>query len=169
MGYDITIGEAVMDPPDIESDGDEEGTWINVCAEGYRRDDAPEFPNDEMTGKGSSRHPSYTAWAEWCDAVGLRELFFGPSKDARYCGLMGEHPGCSMLTKRHHAVIAAALDKYRTEHPTAVPGFARYVHKPSGSVLVDEHYDANLARLIWLEWWVRWALANCKVPAIYNR
>jgi hypothetical protein len=28
--------------------------------------------------------------------------------------------------------------------------------------------DFHGARLVWLEWWVRWALDNCKVPVIYN-
>ena len=27
----------------------------------------------------------------------------------------------------------------------------------------------HMARLIWLDWWVQWALKNCERPAIYNR
>jgi hypothetical protein len=32
----------------------------------------------------------------------------------------------------------------------------------------DPRYDGNLARLRWLEWWVDWALKNCKLPAVGN-
>lgn len=175
MGYDITIGEAFISPPDA----DEAAEWphISINARDAAHPDAPTFPGDGMTGKGNSRHPSYSAWAEFCRGVGLHRLFYGreahePHSSARNAGLMSAHPGAVLLTRAHHAQIAAALDRYRSEHPDARPGWAEPVEggdpfrgpwKPE-----TEGLDGNLARLIWLEWWVRWALDHCKVPTLWN-
>lgn len=176
MGYSITIGEAVLSPPDA-GDADE-CPAISVRAEGAAHPDAPVFPGDAATDNTSSRHPSYTAWAEFCEHAGLHRLFYGcdrgSSRDARDgSGLFHHHPGAALLTRKHHAQIAAALDRYRTQQPDARPGWVEHVEggnpfhgpwKPE-----TEGLDPNLARLLWLEWWVRWALDNCKVPTIYNR
>jgi hypothetical protein len=175
VGYSFTIGEARMEPSSPEEIADGESPGIDVGAEGFARDDAPTFPNDEMTGNSSSRSPGYSVWSDFCEATGLYELFFGPA-DERYLGLLYQHPGCARLVPAHHATIAAALERWRAAHPGAVPGFPTYakgadgkmVWGDAGPVLVDTHYDATLARLIWLEWWVRWALANCALPALEN-
>ena len=175
MGYTITIGEAYLSLPD-ESEAAE---WphISVGAHGATHPDAPTFPGDDMTGKGSSRHPSYSAWVEFCRNVGLHRLFYGveahePHERGRNSGLMSAHPGAALLTRGHHAEIAAALDRYRTEHPDARPGWPVAAE---GGDDCDGPYtpetaalDGNLARLVWLEWWVRWALVHCQNPAIVN-
>jgi len=176
MGYTITIGEARVEAPDASEAMD----WphISVRAEGFSHDDAPTFRGDSMTGNGSSRSPSYTAWAEFCEAVGLYRLFFGVDRGEAHerggnAGLMSRHPGAALLTKEHHAQIAAALVRYRTEHPEARPGWME--HTEGGDFFCGPWdpetvgLDGNLARLMWLEWWTRWALANCKVPTLANR
>lgn len=175
MGYNITIGEAQIDPPSAS----EASEWppIGVRVRGVLSRDAPSFLGDEMTGQTSERSLSYTAWAEFCEAVGLYRLFFGvergqASERGGNAGLMSRHPGAAVLTKAHHEEIAAALDRYRSAHPEARPGWRVPVEGGDwfrGPWQPDtEHLDGNLARLIWLEWWVRWALANCKIPAVGN-
>lgn len=113
---------------------------------------APSFPGD-AAGRTNVRRPSYGAWERFCGDTGLRELFF----DVR-AGLMREHPGTARLTRAHLATIRRALGAYRDAYPRVTPTFE------SG----DER-DHHLARLTWLEWWVDWALANCKRPVIHNR
>lgn len=56
-------------------------------------------------------------------------------------GLMAEHPGAVVLTREHLAIVEA------------VP---------------DPEHGYTLDRLVWLRWWMRWALDNCKVPVIAN-
>ena len=148
MGYDITIGEARMQFP--EASEAEEGVEPRIIAARTTHPDAPVFEGDGLTGNGNDRHPSYSGWSNFCGAAGLSDFFFDKS-----VGLMREHPGVAMLTQTHHARVLGALIGYRERNPGAVPGFGG-----SG--------DGTLARLVWLEWWVRWALANCKVPAMRN-
>lgn len=171
MGYDIYIGEAEVVRPQDDGEGTELRMRVRPCT----HPDAPEFPGDEMTGKSNGRHPSYSNWAQFCRETGLYALFYGPSKEERYLGLLGSHPGCFMLTQCHLDAVRAAIGNWRATHPTKPPGWDPC---PEGASL-DERlrwmcresvgHDPVLARLLWLEWWMRFAIQNCKVPAIYNR
>lgn len=167
MSYDIYIGEAEIDVPD-EDDGNE----LTVRVRGIAHDDAPSFPGDEMTGNGNSRHPGYSQWADFCRAVGLHDLFFDKTGDVP--GLMVEHPGCVVLRRSHGDAIHKSLAAWRTQCAGKVAGWdpnADFMGKakPGTTLAPEGHYDGNLARLVWLDWWVRWALAECKTPALYNR
>lgn len=154
MSYDIFIGEA-----ELSKDSGSMHVRVNRIDE---HPEAPSFPNDEMTGRGNHRHPGYTAWSEFCQMTDLYALFFAENE-----GLMCEHPGCFRLTQAHHQIIAGALDRWQTEHPGAVPGFEGWV-LPGRPAAPPTGNDPILACLLWLEWWVRWALTNCTNPAIYN-
>ena len=146
MGYEILIGEW-----DTAAKAEEEGCAPRTV-QALELADAPAFDGDEMTGHTNRRQPSYGAWAEFCRATGLGGVFHGVN------GLFAEHPGTVRLTGRHARTIRNALRAYRAACPGASPTFL------SGSAT-----DHHLARLEWLAWWVDWALANCKVPAIHNR
>ena len=124
---------------------------LQVQVKRTKHKDAPVFKGDELTGDGNSRHPGYGAWGDFCGDVGLGDLFFN-----RNAGLMREHPGTFRLEPQHTEAISAALKRYHTKHPNTTPRFGNS----------DE--EACLARLIWLDWWARWAVTNCKVPAIHN-
>lgn len=142
MSYDIYIGECIA----VANDEGKYHVTVARCVD----QDAPVFDDDPMTGNGNSRHPGYSQWTEWCDTVGLTSLFFDGDK-----GLMRSHPGAFALRKEHLVTISNALTKWEERNPDSVPGFGN-------------GQDAFLARLIWLEWWVRWALDRCQLPAIYN-
>lgn len=150
MGYNITIGNAV--PYHHKEGGYLDAGWT---VESHTSDDAPAFPNDDMTGNGNARYPSYSAWAGFARATGLTKLFFGDE------GLMTQHPGCALLTQEHRAVVAAALAEYRAR-AWKPPGFEGWNGEDKGK------YDHQLARLIWLDYWIGWALDNCETPAIRN-
>jgi hypothetical protein len=144
MSYDIYIGNA--EPYEEEEDYRDQFTVNRVTLP-----EAPTFPGDGMTGNSNSRHPGYIGWGNFCNKTRLGNLFF----DAK-TGLMREHPGIVELQEEHAQAIEKVLAKWRENHSDAVPGF--------GSDL----YDPILARLIWLDFWVKWALKNCERPAIHN-
>ncbi len=157
MGYDIYIGEAKMDYNKND---------IRITVDITYLDGAPVFPNDEMTGNSNARHPSYIGWTDFCKEAGLYDLFF-----AKYTGLMSSRPGCAPITKDHVLQVRTVLNKWR-ETVTKLPGFAGFptYNKESDSFETpDENiYDHIYARLIWLEFWMAWAVENCEHPAIMN-
>jgi hypothetical protein len=146
MGYVFLIGQGV------EFD---EGRDMPQVKE-IRRDDAPVFPGDEHTGNSNVRSPSYGAWHDFCKATGLYELFYKPNGN-----LIAGHPGYMRIDEHVLEYIQAALRYYRAK-TTLLPGFVSWGY---GGASV---YDGNLARLIWLEYWCRWALENCTNPIIQN-
>jgi hypothetical protein len=151
MGYTLSIGNAI--PQHSKDYGELTARWT---VEGAQSDDAPTFPHDDMTGNGNHRSPSYSGWSEFAKETGLERLFFDKSD-----GLLERHPGCKILTQAHHTEVLAALQR-RQKISTKPPGFEGWNGEDR-----DKH-DAQLARLMWLEWWMRWALANCETPAFQN-
>lgn len=148
MGYSIYIGEYTIDPIDPRYPDDE--PYVH-CPE-ITLPDAPAFLEDEMSAHNNGRHPSYSGWNDFVWDVGLHEFFFH-----KQYGLMREHAGIFDITKEHLFVVQEALVDYRKKVGDIEPRFgSRYIK------------NGNLARLIWLEWWMKWALANCKRPAISN-
>lgn len=172
MGYDILIGEAepyFPSPDEMEYDR-EPRFKVNLRS----HPDAPEFPGDDMTGKGNRRSPGYSAWSDFIVEVGLYDLFFGarssersPTRDT--C-LMRDHPGIAMLRPEDLVEIRQARERWEAKPWRAeerIPGWdptLKLFEDREG----DPRYDGYLARLLWLEWWIGWALDNCKVPAMYN-
>ncbi len=152
MGYNIHIGNAV--PHLIE---DELAARYEV--EGVENDAAPHWPNPptlagqfpvyDLSGKSNGRFPGYTSFAGWARVTGLYELFLGEE------GLIRRHPGCQRLTEDHLTQVREARELWEKDHPEASPGW-------------HDHQDAALAKLIWYEWWMTWALKNCRIPAISN-
>lgn len=162
MSYSIHIGNAK--PEFSKEDGLLMAGW---SVERVAHADAPTFPNDDMTGNGNGRHPSYSGWVEFCDKAGLKGLFFDADD-----GLMREHPGCFPITDKHLLVVRGALARARAlaTKPPGFDGYGRFDKETkqwSESTDVGK-YDPILARLIWLEYWMAWAIANCETPALEN-
>lgn len=169
MSYDIYIGEAKIG--EIEPD-DDPGVALDVVVASTEHPKAPEFPGDEMTGKSNGRHPGYSQFAEFCERVGLYGLFFD-----KWRGLMREHPGTVALDKTHLQEVRRALDAHRTKFKNIAPGwckceacdeFVREEKRTPHIPAIVQCASGDLARLIWFEWWMSWALENCKRPALYN-
>jgi hypothetical protein len=160
VSYDFTIGDAFIYLPNTEY-----GYELEVGVKGATSPDAPSFPGDTMTGQTSTRSPSYSGWSDFAVKTRLYGLFY--DKDT---GLIAKHPGTFMLTPKHAYVINSALRQYVAEHPNAKPGWCgcKECDNWYGKDVPHQQLDGNLARLMWLDWWVKWALANCKIPAIRN-
>lgn len=143
MGYTLTIGELKV-IPDLSAALDDDGLFFT--AEAVSHEGAPAF--GEPTDHSNSRWPSYTAWAETMRDTGLYDVFFWDGT------LLGGHPGARLVTQRLRETVSSALASYREAHP---------VEAEFGT---DE--GANICRLIWLDYWIGWALENCKTPVIAN-
>lgn len=161
MGYNFWIGNAV---PEFSKDyGELSARWV---VEAATHQDAPTFPNDDCTGNSNGRSPSYSAWSDFCREAGIYDLFYDERGH-----LNAGHPGCVMVTPEDLAKVREAREA-RQKTATLPPGFEGYPKFDKEAqtwVTPDEgKYDAILARLIWLEWWMDWALNNCETPAIQN-
>lgn len=145
MGYTITIGELeVTKSPEDGLDSD----CIGFSAYSARHDNAPAF--GEPTDYTNSRWPSYGVWSNALARFGLKEVFF-------YEGhLIGGHPGVRLVTAELVGAVSSALAAYRVRFPNAEP-----------KMEVDDE-SADLARIVWLDYWLTWALANCETPVIAN-
>jgi hypothetical protein len=152
MGYTFTIGNA---EPKFHKD-DFPYLHAEWDVDGATSDDAPTFPNDEMTANSSQRSPSYTVWADFCRALGITDVFYDTQGH-----LHAGHPGCQGITKEMLGVVSARLAAYRARS-SLPPGFEDWHYEG------PPRYDYHLARGIWLEWWMKWALENCETPAIAN-
>jgi len=171
MGYTIAIGEACFD-------GEKGGTWLRVWAKPEAHDTAPVFPNDEMTRNGNSRSPSYTAWSNFCRDTGLYGMFFGldgrrnPYMQAdpnchRETPIMSDHPGYAMINAEDVLAVKQALDRHIAKHGNLVPGFRDWMEKDEDAP-ADAMECAQRARLIWLHYWVDWAVRSCEWPVLVN-
>ena len=146
MSYDIYIGQRVVEL--ITEDGE---SWEYDHVKEIESPDAPDFFNDSMSAFNNGRHPSYTGWSGFARSTGLYDFFF--KKDT---GLMREHPGTFDLLPEHFGFVVGKRYAYQRLNPLAIPTFDGVAE------------NANLARLLWLEWWMAWALNNCTAPAIHN-
>lgn len=159
MSYTFTIGNA-------KPFFDEEELYADYTVDIIEHPNAPSFPNDEMTGQTNSRSPSYYAWYSFCEIAGILPLFYNDRES-----LKAGHPGIQKIGQDDLDLVRLSLKK-RLNTSTRPPGFSGppvYDKISKSFVYEDEDkYDAILARLIWLEWWMTYALTECKIPAIRN-
>lgn len=169
MGYNIGIGEAFIARLDDET----QRIWVRTT----RLDDAPN--HCPFTGKGNWRSPSYSVWSEFCKDAGVYELFYGQGWSGdigRYesCSdgfhrekpLLQQHLGAAAIGVKDADFVSGKLRDYRAAHPFALEGF--WEIDPKTGAETDTGLDPVLARLVWLEFWTRWAVENCDKPTVAN-
>lgn len=166
MGYNIRIGNA---EPETEWPDVEDYPLAHWVVKGMQLESAPSFPD---SARSNERNPSYTGWADFADALNLREFFF--DKDM---GKMRRHPGCFKLTKGDVDLVRKHIEAYKIAHPDAQPTCCMcescsptsFMHERDDSrPSHNPHADVNLMRAEWLLFWMEWAVDNCKRPAIWN-
>ena len=171
MGYTLTIGNAAL-----RYDADD--LYLCIEAEGATHPDAPD--HDKFTGKGNSLSPSYTVWSDFCRDAGIYELFYGQGwsrEERRYleCSedfhretpLLAHHPGYAPICRADLDFVKAARERREQSNGERPPGFFDYGAETDWKE-VDNGTDPVLARLVWLEFWLEWALGNCAIPIIEN-
>ena len=165
MGYTLTIGEFELD----FDTKDEDCPHISLDAKMFKHDDAPAF--GEPTDNESQRWPSYTSWSDFCRFSGLYDLFYGKNEArelTRDDALLHEHPGCIPLTEKQRREVNEAYEAFKKKYPNAKP---TYGDIPKGSFDGDPNNpeeNGQMCRLVWLHYWVNWALDNCKQPVFAN-
>lgn len=163
MGYSLTIGELK-----VCYDNDEECPTVDCSARGFSHDEAPAF--GEPTDKTSSRWPSYSGWAEFCRFTGLYDLFYGKNEQketTRDDALLSQHPGCVPLTEKHRREVNAAYEAFKIKYPNAVPTYGN-IKSMLDADPNNPDENGQMCRLVWLHYWVNWALDNCKKPVFAN-
>jgi hypothetical protein len=75
--------------------------------------------------------------------------------------LIADHPGAVPLLPGDLEYVRAARIRREQTNGGRPPGF----WEDDGT---DNGNDHTLARLLWLEFWIDWALDNCEVPIIQN-
>lgn len=134
----ITIGEFAVEMPGGGSPGD-----VSVRLELQKS--APQTPGGDARDRTNSLRVLPSEWITFCEATGLGALFYG---DGGFCD---SRTGFKPLLPEHHAAAKEALERWQD--------LQREAGTPEGA--------AHLDRLTWLEWWMRWALANCSKPAVH--
>jgi hypothetical protein len=171
MGMDYAIGQAIFEP-DLDR---MTGEWT-CCPEVQKAShpNYPMFPNCFTDSLASENRggASYSGMAEFIKEAGLEYLFKGsssPSYGTRL-GLVQRHPGCVEITP--YVIQAVANARFRRQLLDGrSPGYSKRIwnHTLRRFIETDgEQYDWVLARLIWLEGWMNWAIRNCDRPAFYN-
>jgi len=150
MGYNLTIGEAQIlsyDEDGLEAD-------CRITANGVKHDNAPAF--GEPTDYTNERWPSYTAWWDFCEFVGLTDAMYVDGSSIR-----GGHPGAFPINKEFKLAVDHAMERLHMQYPDAVASYG------------DNEYNipkenGAMCRLRWLQYWTDWALKNCKHPVFAN-
>lgn len=162
MGYTLTIGELK-----VNYDQDLDYPRVDCSADGFEHPEAPAF--GEPTDNTSSRWPSYTGWRDFCVFAGLEELFYGAKgkgENVREDYLIIEHPGCIPLTTKHREEVNAAMENFKKKHPKAVPTYGNATMMEPDPNNPEE--NGQMCRLVWLHYWVNWAMDKCEKPVFYN-
>ena len=102
--------------------------------------------------------PSASGWSDFCRATDLHDLFYEEHTKAGYRWISHKEDPI-LLSKYVAGLVRARLDLYKEKYPEATPGWSGAT---SEICLINYH----LARLIWLDWWIQYALEHCKNPAM---
>ena len=146
MGYLITIGELHVG----KNPGDGiDCSCIFFSAKAVSHESAPAFV--EPTDFTNSRLISYSAWSNFLEYAGLYDAFFFNGR------LIGGHPGVRLVTKDLLELIQESKSRMEQSNPPPVAIMENYTEK-----------NGYYCRIIWLEYWCKWALENCETPVIAN-
>lgn len=157
MGYNLTIGEM-----NIEYNNDDDCPQVRPRAMGEGHEGAPSF--GEPTDCTNSRWPSYGSWSDSMTFIGLEGMFYDTKN--RDDSILQDHPGCIPLTQKHRKEVNAAMVEYKIKYPNAIPTYGN----PKGWDEDPDNPDENsyMTRLVWLHYWINWAMDNCKQPVFEN-
>lgn len=145
MSYNIGIGEAQIVYITQDYKDYEPLTYCYIQAIGAKRDDAPNL--GDASKNGNYRYPSALQFLDFCNKSGLYELFLN-----KEYGLLRNNFGAVPIIKDHLRQITEARERYEKKYPEEV----KRGLQPTGLY----------GRLVWYEFWFKWALENCKMPVI---
>lgn len=162
MGYTLGIGEAEMD-----FDADSKYLEITFKVEFEDTVKAPDGLG------GNWRDAGYGYFKDVANDLGLTELFFGQGWDRslrEYSPCSGEFHREFPLIQKHPGHQVIGLDD--VDHVTSARIFWEDHRAVSG--LTDppglgDDKDDRYFWVLWLEFWMAWAVHKCERPIFYNR
>lgn len=159
MGYSFTIGDLKKVVEKYEEDGVIE-EYENWSAETIELENAPAF--GEPTDRTNERWPSYSAWSEFAEFTNIYDLIYSDTGH-----LIGSHPGYLELTDDFQKNLKKRKKEFEEKYPKVE---ATYGNKTSIFEADPNNPPENYfyCRLVWLDFWVDYALENCETPAIVN-
>ncbi len=168
MSYSIYIGKAIISYSNEEGDA-----YVSVEAEGEVNEEAPNFGYGDISGQGNGRHPGYSQMANFCRETGLYNLFYDKED-----GILRHHPGCVPLEKRHLKAVVAAKEKWELDYQECKQKIPYEYTEPENykdmswnereTYEKQQGFDWFYARLIWYEFWMKYALEKYEMPVISN-
>lgn len=147
MSYDIYIGEVDVEVKDYERE-EEESEEFELFVKRTKNENAPDY--GDLSGKTNGRHPGYHQMSSMVEDTGLEDVFYDKVR-----GLLRKHPGTFPLKDWHLKRLKEAIKNRLETNGGMKDGF-------------EEGEDYVLAKLKWYEFWMEWALKNCKNPAVEN-
>lgn len=165
MSYNFKVGNAIIQYC-------KDDNYICIDVEYMEHPDAPD--HCPYTGKGNLKSPGYSQWLGFCEDAGITELFYGkgwdrdsrankPCSDTfhRELCLIESHPGAAVITEKDYLYVKAARIKREMMNAGKPAGYFEDDN-------IDNGTDSTLARLLWLEFWFKYAIDNCEYPVITN-
>lgn len=171
MGYCIMIGNAAVHV-------NEDDKSLEIRIEKATNVLSPSYENCDT--RSNVRCPSYSWWYEFCEDAGISELFYGvkpriisqngyrccPDNFHRETALIREGlSNIELISQDDLDYIRKARIRRERSNGGKPPGFFICNEKTNWHC-VDNGVDPTLARLLWLEFWMDWALKNCAFPSI---
>ena len=159
MTLDITIGNAEIVFWEFEAD---ECSEYKLTVHSMELPDAPTFPHDNLTQNTNYRSMGYGAARSFEERTGYTFPAVGVHR----------------ITNLSLIEVQLKLAAYKEKVGDKVPGWVdNYATTEDGDRVrksqsqIDEETEnsnmsGNLARLMWMEWWMKWALENCGYPAM---
>ncbi len=159
MGYSLTIGELEVDK------NHEDGidcSCISFGAKGEKHDNAPAF--NEPTDFTNQRWPSYGVWSDCLRDAGMYDLFFCDGGH-----LIGGHPGVRLLTKEFYEEFTKRKIAFEAKYPHVE---ATYGERDTKDIFHEDLSNPKCnnvyCRIVWMDYWINWAIENCETPVFAN-
>lgn len=125
---------------------------------------APVFNNDEATEPLANwRYINIPVWHSMAEECGITAWL-----SDRQTGLLAESQTDVVrpLSEDDFGIVNNAY-LLRSAFREGKPGWdAEFDEEELGQVPLNTRHDEYLARLMWLRFWIRWALDNCEEPSV---
>ncbi len=133
--------------------------------------DAPMFPNDSiLEPKSNWRYVNYIVWVAMAEECGITAWLINNET-----GIIRDNESdvVKPLTENDYRIVNEAY-LLRSAFAEGRPGWnmdddeLKIESKELGTLprIAATPYDQYLARLMWLRFWLRWALDNCSEPSV---
>jgi len=160
MGYTVAIGDLKHHEPEYDEDRHE---FLYTTGAVYTTH--VDAPNEAYLGRCNTRSPTYSVWSEVCNDLGLKGLLNNSPTSSK--GFNAKE--VIMIDEEFVKEFTILAELFRKNNPTIVPKYTD--DTPDTTDTTDEEMKymvlcGSMVRLVWLEFWIDWAVKNCKTPVM---